>query len=148
MRTSRLVYPPIDHLVDTYIPIRLSIPMSKENQKDNTESSKMEELIRRAESLAIEDYLPKSATTNVYNEVVELVKAKTELEKSRGKDFWYFTPTMLAEIFSDSENTSKYYADLLWTHSDNPKNVKANPKNEVLFHSPQRGLYHLITEDQ
>jgi len=42
------------------------------------------------------------------------------------------------------KNNSKYFADFLWTHSDNPKARKANPKNTVYFRDVRRSVYTLL----
>jgi hypothetical protein len=108
---------------------------------------KLKDLLRKSDSLELQDFeVRESSMKNVSKQVVEFVTAKTELEAKENKEF-LFTPKMLHEIFE--VNNSKYFADFLWTHSDNPKNIVANPKNKIYFTSPRRSVYKLkVTEEK
>ena len=102
---------------------------------------KIEELLQKSDSLELQDFeVRTSSMKNVSKQVLELVTRKTEIENKKNREY-EFTPRMLFTIFE--ENNSKYYADLLWTHSDNPKNLIANPKNVISYTSPRRSVYKL-----
>lgn len=109
--------------------------MSKDNR--------IQKLLEKANKLQLEDFEYKNSMKNISLEVIEFIKRKTEVERKNGREY-LFTPKMLHEIFE--ENNSKYFADFLWTHSDNPKNLKKNPKNRIFFTSPRRSVYKLIEE--
>lgn len=105
----------------------------------------LETLLLKSKDIELQEYEVKCATTNIFNKVVEFVKAKSELESKQNR-VYEFTPKMLYKIFEI--NNSKYFADLFWTHSNNPKNLKANPTNEILFTSPRRSVYRLMTKEE
>ena len=111
--------------------------MSKEN---------LDSLLQKAESIEIRDFEVKNSMTNIFSRVKEFCEAQSALYLKQNKTVYEFTPKMLHDIFE--ENNSKYFADLLWTHSSNPKNLKSNPKNEVLFASPRRSVYTWIVVEK
>ena len=101
----------------------------------------IEDLLQKSNSLELQDFeVRTSSMKNVSKQVLELVTKKTEIENKKGREY-EFTPRMMFTIFE--VNNSKYYADLFWTHSDNPKNLIANPKNVISYTSPRHSVYKL-----
>jgi len=105
----------------------------------------LEKLLEKSDKIELKDFEAKNSMTNIFSDVVEFIKRKTELERTKGNEY-LFTPKMLHELFEI--NNSKYFADQLWTHSDNPKNIAKHPKNAVLFTSPRRSVYKLIVKSE
>ena len=108
--------------------------------------TKLENLLQKSEKLEIQNFEAKNSMTPLFIEVVEFCKVQSELNITQNKGVYEFTPKMLYSIFE--QNNSKYFADQLWTHSDNPKNLKANPKNKVFFTSPRRCVYRYIVQKE
>lgn len=105
---------------------------------------KVEKLIQTMSTMKIEDYETRKPMNNFFVEIVDLVTRTNDLSMKRDGKPFLFTPKMLFESFK--QNNAKYFADFLWTHSDNPKNLKLHPKNKIFFTSPRRCVYQLLVE--
>ncbi len=99
----------------------------------------LDKLLQKSSSISLKNYEVKNSMTNIFSRVVEFVKVQSEVHLKKTGKVYEFSPKMLYDIFE--ENNSKYFADLLWTHSSNPKNLKSNPKNRVYFNSPRHSVY-------
>lgn len=106
--------------------------MTRKNLSD--EEKKFEEALARAEAIEESSYATKSSTVNVADRAF-----KTAARMVSAGKWTQFKPRMLYD--SIQENNPKYFADLLWTHSDIDKNLRANPKNKVLYTQVERGWY-------
>lgn len=107
-----------------------------------TNTSQIEQLLQKSKTITITSFEVTNALSNMNQRIVEFVKAQNEVNINQKKDVYEFTPKMLFKIFE--ENNPKYFADFLWTHSDNPKNKKLHPRNQIFFHSPRRSVYRLV----
>lgn len=103
--------------------------------------SQIEQLLQKSKTIQITNFEVSNALSDINQQIVDFVKAKTEVENKNNVVF-EFTPKMLFKIFE--LNNPKYFADFLWAHSDNPKNKKLHPRNQVFFTSPRRAVYRLL----
>ena len=106
-----------------------------------SDKSKLDKLLQKSEKLEIQDFEVHNSMTNIFIDVVEFVKRKTEIEFTKNQSVYEFTPKMLHELFEI--NNSKYFADLLWQNSTS--NSKIGKKLPV-FESPRRSVYRLLTK--
>ena len=111
-----------------------------EHKSNHITDAERRKMLARIEKIDAANYQTQNATDNVAAEILIAVKHKTKIMEAEGKTF-DFKPKMIYDTVQ--RNNPKYFADYLWTHSDEPKNLKANPKNKVYFQKLEKGWYRL-----